>query len=187
MQFHLESKGIDFASSLTDTQVRERLSTKRTEFAQSLYSRREWSEKQRAWAHYIVQEQPRCAFDFSPLLRMIRSAQSKGAKRITIRFKDFILKLSNDKVAVLDHETKYNPRFDAVTNIFYGYIGEDETTVTNPSVITSLKLASADPLSAAVEYGRASGSCACCGKKLTDEQSMRLGIGPVCAKKYGLA
>lgn len=28
------------------------------------------------------------------------------------------------------------------------------------------------------------GRCACCGKKLTDEESVRLGIGPTCRKYY---
>lgn len=28
------------------------------------------------------------------------------------------------------------------------------------------------------------GKCACCGKKLTDEESVRLGIGPTCRKYY---
>ena len=28
------------------------------------------------------------------------------------------------------------------------------------------------------------GRCACCGKKLTDEESVRLGIGPTCRRYY---
>ena len=28
------------------------------------------------------------------------------------------------------------------------------------------------------------GKCACCGKKITDEESVRLGIGPTCRKYY---
>jgi len=43
-----------------------------------------------------------------------------------------------------------------------------------------------DPLGTAVRYGRETGSCACCGRELTDEQSVRDGIGPICKKNFGL-
>jgi len=43
----------------------------------------------------------------------------------------------------------------------------------------------ADPLAAAVAYGRETGQCACCGRELTDPESIERGIGPICAEKYG--
>jgi hypothetical protein len=43
----------------------------------------------------------------------------------------------------------------------------------------------ADPLAAAVAYGRKTGECACCGRELTDPESIERGIGPICAEKYG--
>jgi hypothetical protein len=44
----------------------------------------------------------------------------------------------------------------------------------------------ADPLAAAVSYGKATGSCSCCGKELTNKISIDLGIGPICRAKWGL-
>lgn len=44
----------------------------------------------------------------------------------------------------------------------------------------------ADPRGAAVAHGRLTGSCACCGRTLTDPASIELGIGPICAEKWGL-
>jgi hypothetical protein len=41
------------------------------------------------------------------------------------------------------------------------------------------------PADAAVAYGRTTGSCACCGRELTDPESVERGIGPVCATKFG--
>lgn len=41
-----------------------------------------------------------------------------------------------------------------------------------------------DPLAAAVEYGRNTGQCSCCGRMLTDKKSIELGIGPICLAKY---
>lgn len=41
-----------------------------------------------------------------------------------------------------------------------------------------------DPLNAAVLYGQKYGRCSCCGLMLTNEESRRLGIGPICRGKY---
>lgn len=43
----------------------------------------------------------------------------------------------------------------------------------------------ADPKAAAVAHGKRTGSCSCCGRELTNEESITLGIGPICARKYG--
>lgn len=45
--------------------------------------------------------------------------------------------------------------------------------------------ASSDPHRAAVAYGQKFGSCAVCGRELTDHTSIERGIGPICAGKYG--
>jgi len=47
-----------------------------------------------------------------------------------------------------------------------------------------LKIAEA-PLTVAIEYGRQTGRCACCGKELTNKESIELGIGPICKQKFG--
>ena len=44
----------------------------------------------------------------------------------------------------------------------------------------------ADPKGAAVAYGRLTGQCSCCGRTLSDPASVDLGIGPICADKWGL-
>jgi hypothetical protein len=48
-----------------------------------------------------------------------------------------------------------------------------------------LQDAAKDPLAAAVAYGRETGSCACCGRELSDPVSVERGIGPICADKFG--
>lgn len=42
----------------------------------------------------------------------------------------------------------------------------------------------ADPMVAAVRYGKALGRCAVCHTTLTEEKSRELGIGPVCRKRF---
>jgi hypothetical protein len=51
-------------------------------------------------------------------------------------------------------------------------------------VITMLREFDADPLAAAVKYGKLSGRCCSCGRDLTDPASIEAGIGPVCATKF---
>jgi hypothetical protein len=46
-----------------------------------------------------------------------------------------------------------------------------------------LKVA-ADPQAAAVDYGKRSGQCACCGRALTNALSVELGIGPICRDNW---
>lgn len=41
-----------------------------------------------------------------------------------------------------------------------------------------------DPLAAAVKYGRLTGLCSCCGRKLDNKLSIELGIGPICREKF---
>lgn len=45
--------------------------------------------------------------------------------------------------------------------------------------------AASDPEAAAVAYGKRVGACSCCGKELTNQESIDRGIGPICAGKYG--
>lgn len=49
----------------------------------------------------------------------------------------------------------------------------------------TLLAAAADPLAAAVAYGRLTGRCSCCGAELTNAESIARGIGPICATRYG--
>jgi len=42
----------------------------------------------------------------------------------------------------------------------------------------------ANPLVAAMKYGRLSGRCCSCGRDLTDPSSIKAGIGPICATKF---
>jgi len=44
--------------------------------------------------------------------------------------------------------------------------------------------ACANPERSAIAYGRAFGSCSCCGRQLTNELSIELGIGPICRAKF---
>lgn len=43
-----------------------------------------------------------------------------------------------------------------------------------------------DPMAAVVKHGRVTGQCACCGRELTNPESIERGVGPICADNWGL-
>lgn len=43
----------------------------------------------------------------------------------------------------------------------------------------------ADPKAAAIAYGKEYGQCSCCGRELSNPESVALGIGPICATHFG--
>ncbi len=68
----------------------------------------------------------------------------------------------------------YAKRLDAATGSFNyegGLVGK---------LTAEMKLTA----EAAAEFGKLYGICACCGRDLTDETSIALGIGPVCRSKH---
>lgn len=50
--------------------------------------------------------------------------------------------------------------------------------------LASLRVIEADVHAAAIEYGKATGRCGCCGRKLTNPVSVERGIGPICEARY---
>jgi hypothetical protein len=48
-----------------------------------------------------------------------------------------------------------------------------------------LRIIAADPKAAAIAYGKLTGTCCLCGRKLENENSVAAGIGPICAQKEG--
>jgi Family of unknown function (DUF6011) len=54
-----------------------------------------------------------------------------------------------------------------------------------PALRNSVEDAIDDPYKAAVEFGHATGRCSICNKTLSNELSVKLGIGPICRAKFG--
>jgi hypothetical protein len=49
----------------------------------------------------------------------------------------------------------------------------------------TLNKIAANPSQVAKDYGRRVGKCSCCGRDLTDADSIAAGIGPICATSWG--
>lgn len=54
------------------------------------------------------------------------------------------------------------------------------------SLEEELMAIAADPIGKLTEHGRITGNCSCCGRDLTNKESVERGIGPICAERYGL-
>lgn len=54
-----------------------------------------------------------------------------------------------------------------------------------PQVEQDILACAADPLNAAIAYGKRYGKCSVCARTLTDPESIDRGIGPVCAERFG--
>jgi hypothetical protein len=54
-----------------------------------------------------------------------------------------------------------------------------------PTLAQSVRDAMEDPYKAAVEYGHMTGECSVCRRPLSNPESVKLGIGPVCRARFG--
>lgn len=122
---------------------------------------------------------------FAPLFQVFDNAKQSGLKRPQIR-------AGRAKVYPAGEQSK-NPGSLYVKDKWGEYLGKVTPQgdffrargVSDDDIQPVYDLAS-DPLGTAVKYGRETGSCACCGRDLTDAQSVADGIGPICKKRFGL-
>jgi hypothetical protein len=124
---------------------------------------------------------------FERMLAAFASARASGLRNPKLRVGEFTFALAGERskyagqaLFVKHAEYDYMGRIDLATARFFksGNCGPDQER--GISTICS------DPLGAAVLHGKQTGHCACCGLELTNEESVRLGIGPICRGKWGL-
>ena len=66
------------------------------------------------------------------------------------------------------------------------YLGKILGTEYTGKPAPALAAIAADPRGEAIRYGQRTGTCSCCGRDLTAESSVAAGIGPICARKWGI-
>ncbi len=173
---------VSFPSVMAAEAVREALRGIPGGFAASLASASRWSEKQEAWARYLVYVAEQAAITgpddtYQGLFDCIQSAQSAGLKRIKLRFIGGVS---------VSPARSYNDRlYVKVNGNYVGKITPQGTDIRDAEILAILEDAASDPSKAAALYGREVGECSCCGRELTDPRSISLGIGPICARKFG--
>ena len=167
----------------------------RSSFAQDLARKfNKLSPAQYAWAHKLAVDANTVAVvdntkpsQFEALFNAFETAKGKGAKRLTLRFEGVSIKPNRDNTVLWvtsQSETEMGE---------YGlkpkYLGKVTPAGCDSRLGDDVKAiimgAANDPLSAAIKYGKVSGSCSCCGRELTDPKSIEAGIGPICVTKFG--
>jgi hypothetical protein len=164
-------------------------------FARSLYNADKLSEKQLAWVHKLAVDF-KAQFEavdvnepsqFEALFAAFEAAKNKGAKRLTLRFAGINIKPNRDLSALwVTSQTEFEQGDYGLKPKYLGKVTRMALdSRLSDTVKETILGAAADPLTAAIRYGKVSGSCSCCGRELTVKESIERGIGPVCATKFG--
>lgn len=123
------------------------------------------------------------AVDLSPVHAMFDKAQEAGLKKLVYRAEGLVLSLAKPGSA--------NPGAIYVKTKGGEYLGKvldrkfQANSATTDEHKKALDVIAQNPSKAAQEYGKRTGECSCCGRELTDPNSIAMGIGPICADKWG--
>lgn len=127
---------------------------------------------------------PAAKVNLDGLLRAFGTAFDSGLKRPaliigTLRFSRAPDNGNNPGFLYVKSEGEYVGKINPAGDFLKGY------KCTDADVATIAELGD-DVLAKAVEHGRRTGNCACCGRLLTAAESVERGIGPICADRWGL-
>jgi hypothetical protein len=191
---------VTFTSRLSDDAAQDLLQWCPGRFAASLWQQshqRGLSPAQLAWAHKLscdllqaesAESENSGEPQFSRLFEAFKAAKIRGLKRLTMRFSGVIVKPSKDlgSLWVLSATEKVEGDYGLQPK----YLGKVTPNCLDSRLADDVKAvlleAASDPLTAAIRYGRETGSCSCCGRDLTNPVSIAAGIGPICREKFGL-
>ena len=176
-------------------------------FATSLFSQFEkrgtLSDKQWGWVLKLVDQvdNPPPPSQKLPNIKGVLALMKRAVDPKSKTFPKLWLKLSDSDLRIhrATSASKYNGqlmltdgkgygrnlyfgRIDTKGDLFLAYEGKQRSQ----EIIDLLTRLVADPEKVVSEYGNLSGNCFACHKQLTDDRSIRVGYGKVCAKKFGL-
>lgn len=139
------------------------------------------AERKAQWdAERKAREASAPAIDVSRIEEAFATAQSNGVKRPKLRLDTFTFSLAPA------HGVNAGALYVKEGEEYCGKITGGKFIATRSCTASDRILAVAsDPANAAVAYGKRFGSCSCCGRELTNHASIDLGIGPICAQKFG--
>lgn len=191
------AKGEQFLAANPDIAELFRNLAERNDFVRSLQeqllSRGELSEKQLASLQNMIERGKQVRAErqagkelgggAAAMVEAMATARAKGYKRATIRTEQFTFKPAS--AASANNGWVYVESANDKT--YLGKISPEGKFVgkLDATVISTLMTVCANPLEAAIAYGRRTGNCSCCGRKLDKHASIDAGIGPICAEKFG--
>jgi len=139
----------------------------------------EWRAGRSCFACNGTGKEAVAAIDVSAITVAFATAFASGIKRPKLRLGAFLFARAPDtgRNAGSIYVTRSGEYLGKVTvNRFHGRC-DDPTTAEIVAVAS-------DPSTAAKAFGQTTGSCSCCGRELTNGESIALGIGQICAEKF---
>lgn len=122
---------------------------------------------------------------FDKLLGAFATAQRSGLKHPALVFERVCFKPAKKYPGSLyvtsgkSYDSAYYGRVDAQGKFSpMGGVSAD--------LVAEVVAIGADPFGQAVAHGKRTGNCCCCGRGLTNAESIELGIGPICRDRWGL-
>lgn len=179
----------------------DKLPEKDRAFARSLldaYAAGRCSEKQAHWIATLARrasgaEPKPTAIDVSSIAALLSQARAKHPA-ILLRADDRPVRISvagaksKTPGAIMVTGTgsfESRPYYGKiVAGVFHASPRNEPATIAS---VTALLVAfAADPAATAADYGKATGVCSFCARQLTDDRSVSVGYGPICAETYHL-
>lgn len=120
---------------------------------------------------------------------LFSTALASGLKKPMFRTEHLVIKPAKKDAAILYVTDR---RVHDPINGGPGYVGKivngkfEARREAKPDTLQLLCDIAENPLEAATKYGRSTGNCCCCGRELTDPESVAAGIGPICVTKWGM-
>jgi len=114
--------------------------------------------------------------DLTRLMAAFDKALESGINEPSLRLGDFKFKYERGVIYVRRGERYIGKIWESRFN---------PVRACTPDDVEALKLVVADPAGQAKAYGFRTSSCSCCGRKLTNPVSVEMGIGPICADRFG--
>ena len=119
------------------------------------------------------------------MLKAFSTARSSGLRKLRLHVKDYIFSLAG--------ENSVNAGSIYVKTGYYDqYLGKITPKGeffpprnVKQEIISEITDICRDPLTKAIMHGKETGRCSCCGRELTNPESIARGIGPICAAKWG--
>ena len=159
-----------FASSLVEQySKRGTLSDKQTGAAIAMLMKVKANKAQKAEAPSV---------DLGNVVAMFSKAH-EAIKTPKFRFEDLVISRAPD------HGVNAGALYVKVNGDYAGKVKEGKW-FGSQDILPKLQQISKDPLSSAVAYGKKTGNCSMCNRDLTRHDSIERGVGPICAKKWGL-
>lgn len=164
------ARNVDTPRGLTDGQLAAVLNTKAKQEAR----RAEKAAEKAAGAVTV---------SLATIETMFNAAREKGLKKLAYRAHGLVVSPAA--------ATGKNPGAIYVKTSGGEYLGKVTggkflaTSAASDTQKAALLAIAADPAGEARQYGKETGICCCCGRELTDKNSIEAGIGPVCADKWG--